>query len=223
MDFIFMLTRNDQTIETCLDVVAQVSPLGIKHIGFKDVGVDFDTLRRLNDTIKTAGGTSYLEVVSTSTEACLGSARAAAEIGVDCLLGGIDVERMLEALEGSAVQFFPFVGRPHGHPTLLAGSPEDVAEDCARASRLGCAGVDLLAYRATEADPIALVEAARAATAGRLIVAGSVDSRDRVRALAEAGADAFTVGTAALAGVFSPHKLTLAGQLEEILAACAYS
>lgn len=218
-----MLTRNDQTIEACLDVVDQVAPLGIKHIGFKDVGVDFSTLRRLNDSIKAAGGTSYLEVVSTSTEACLASARAAVEIGVDCLLGGVDIDRMLGALEGSSVQFFPFVGKPHGHPTLLGGGPDDVAEDCARASRLGCAGVDLLAYRATEADPIALVQAARSATTGRLIVAGSVDSRDRVRALSDAGADAFTVGTAAFEGLFSPHKLTLEGQLEEILAACAYS
>jgi hypothetical protein len=37
MDFIFMLTRNDRTVVDCLKVLEQVSSLGLKHIGFKDV------------------------------------------------------------------------------------------------------------------------------------------------------------------------------------------
>jgi hypothetical protein len=39
---------------------------------------------------------------------------------------------------------------------------------------MGCAGIDLLAYRATDAEPLDLVRAARAATSGRLVVAGSI-------------------------------------------------
>jgi hypothetical protein len=41
MDFIFMLTRGDKTIEDCLDVMDEISPLGLTHVGFKDVGVEF--------------------------------------------------------------------------------------------------------------------------------------------------------------------------------------
>ncbi|KAB1141036.1 hypothetical protein F7R91_34020 [Streptomyces luteolifulvus] len=48
-----------------------------------------------------------------------------------------------------------------------------IAPDCHPAEAAGCAGVDLLAHRATEADPLDLVRAARAATTGRLVVAGS--------------------------------------------------
>jgi hypothetical protein len=48
-----------------------------------------------------------------------------------------------------------------------------------------------------------------------------VNSLARVRALREAGADAFTIGTAAFDGSFSPRKGLLRSQLLEILAACA--
>ena len=93
--------------------------------------------------------------------------------------------------------------------------------DCRRFEALGCAGVDLLAYRATEADPMDLVRAARRATEGTLVVAGSVDSPERIRALADAGANAFTIGSAAFDGSFSPRKGALASQLLDILAAAA--
>jgi hypothetical protein len=221
VDFVFMLTRDDQTVEDCLAVLDAVQDVGLTHLGFKDVGVDPRTLGALNGRIKRAGGISHLEVVSTTPEACLRSARVAADIGVDRLLGGTDVEPILEILAGTRVAYYPFPGRPEGHPTRLGGTPETVAADCRRFAALGCAGVDLLAYRATDADPLALVRAARKATPGQVIVAGSVNSLARVRALREAGADAFTIGTAAFDGSFSPRKGLLRSQLLEILAACA--
>ena len=51
--------------------------------------------------------------------------------------------------------------------------------------------------------------------------AGSVNSPERIRALQAAGADAFTIGSAAFDGSFSPRKGLLASQLRDILAACA--
>jgi hypothetical protein len=223
LDFIFMLTRNDQTVEDCLDLVESVAESGVRHLGFKDVGVPRQTLGRLNRLIKDSGCISYMEVVSTSPEDALNSARIAAEIGVDRLLGGTQVEETLAILEGTGVSYYPFPGRPHGHPTLLGGSAEDVAADTRRFAAAGCAGVDLLAYRATEADPLDLVRAARRGLGSRglLICAGSVDSPARIRALAEAGCDAFTLGSAAFDGSFSPRKGLLTSQLADILAACA--
>jgi hypothetical protein len=162
---------------------------------------------------------SYLEVVSTTPEACLRSARIAVEIGVDRLLGGTDAGPILDVLAGSRVAYYPFPGRPEGHPTRLGGTPETVAADCRRFAALGCAGVDLLAYRATEADPLDLVRAARTATPGLVIAAGSVNSPARIRALRAAGADAFTIGSAAFDGSFSPRKGLLRSQLLDILAA----
>ena len=221
MDFIFMLTRDDQTVEDCLAVLDAIRDVGLTHVGFKDVGVDSRTLGALTDGIKRAGAVSYLEVVSTTPEACLRSARIAVEIGVDRLLGGTDAGPILAILAGSRVAYYPFPGRPEGHPTRLGGTSETVAADCRRFAALGCAGVDLLAYRATEADPLDLVRAARAATPGHVIAAGSVNSPARIRALGKAGADAFTIGSAAFDGSFSPRKGLLRSQLLDILAACA--
>ena len=219
VDFIFMLTRQDQTIEDCLETFDSVRSLGIRHLGFKDVGVPIETLKALNWAIKNSGAISYMEVVSETPEACIKSACNAVEIGVDRLLGGTVVEPTLKILAGTAIGYLPFPGRPEGHPTRLGGSPGDVERDCRRFSELGCAGVDLLAYRATEADPLDLVRAARQGTAGYLVVAGSIDSPDRIRAVAAAGADGFTIGTAALEGAFSPRKGALTSQLADILEA----
>jgi hypothetical protein len=221
MDFIFMLTRDDQTIEDCLEVYQSVRDVPLKLVGFKDVGVEAETLRRLRDRIKVDGRTSYMEVVSTSRDSCLRSAEVGAKLGIDCLLGGTQVDEILDLLRGTATGYFPFPGVPVGHPTKLGGTPERIAADTRAMASAGCAGVDLLAYRATEADPLALVRAARQATDKTVIVAGSINSPARIRDIAGAGADLFTIGTAALDGSFSPRLGLLANQLRRILAACA--
>jgi hypothetical protein len=222
MDFIFMFTRQDQTVEDCLDVFEAIRPVGVKHMGFKDVGVDYPTLERLHRGIKESGATSYMEVVSTTPEAVLNSARVARRLGVDRLMGGTDVAGVMEILKGMDIAYFPFPGRPIGHPTKLGGGPAAVEEQCRRFLDQGCAGVDLLAYRATEAEPLELIGAARRGLGnkGLLIVAGSIDSPERIRAVADAGTDAFTIGSAAFDGSFSPRKGLLANQLRDILRAC---
>jgi hypothetical protein len=222
MDFIFMLTRHDQTVEECLDVMEAIRPVGLKHMGFKDVGVDHATLERLHSAIKESGATSYMEVVSTTPEAVLNSAHVARRLGVDRLMGGTDVAGVMQILEGTNTAYFPFPGRPVGHPTKLGGSPAEVEEQCRRFLTQGCAGVDLLAYRATEAEPLELIRAARRGLGrnGLLIVAGSIDSPQRIGAIAEAGTDAFTIGSAAFDGSFSPRKGLLANQLRDIVSAC---
>lgn len=219
MDFIFMLTRQDQTVSDCLQVMAEIEPLGLRHIGFKDVGAELETLGVLNRLIKASGAVSYMEVVATTAEAALNSARIAVEIGVDRLLGGTLVPETLEILAGSGIAYYPFPGRPQGHPTKLGGTAGDVAADTRKFLGLGCAGVDLLAFRATEAEPIELVKAARRALGqdGTLICAGAVDNPRRIAALRDAGCDAFTIGSAAFDGSFSPRNGSLVSQLKDIL------
>ena len=216
-----MLTLGDRTVENCLEVFDSISDTGLEHVGFKDIGVDRATLAELQGRIKATGAVSYMEVVSTTTEACLDSARIALDLGVDRLLGGFEVAATMALLAGSGIAYYPFPGRPEGHPTRLHGSPAEVAADCARMEQAGCAGADLLAYRAVDAEPLALVEAARAALSGELIVAGSIDTPDQIQALAAVGVDAFTIGTAAFEGSFSPGKEGLRAQIEDILAAAA--
>jgi len=217
-----MLTRNDATVENCLDLVGVALDLGLRHIGFKDVGVEPEILHRLAGVIREGGATSYMEIVSTSRERELASVGAALALGVDRLLGGVHVEEALFLVRGSRAQYLPFAGRPFGHPTQLAGDAALVEAHCRAYRAMGCAGVDLLAYRATEAEPLELVGAARRGlgSAGLLIAAGSIGTRERVRALRAAGADAFTIGTAAIEGSYAPGAGPLRAQLAAVQADC---
>lgn len=222
MDFIFMLTRDDRTVEDSLDLMKLIQPVGLKHVGFKDIGVPPSVLKSLVKAIDGAGAISYMEVVSTTAEACLESARIARDLGVRRLLGGTQVDEIMHVLDGSRTEYFPFPGKPVGHPTKLGGTVADVEADCVGFVRKGCAGCDILAYRATEADPIDLVRAARKGLGPDkyLIVAGAVTSVERIRAVKAAGADAFTIGTAVFNGSYSPSKGSIISQLRDVLADC---
>ena len=220
MDFILMLTRNDRTIEDATHLIDSAFDLGVRHIGFKDVGVPFATMQELVGKIRRRGGICYLEVVSTTHEAMLRSLEVGLALGVDRILGGTDLDAAMRIV-GDLSRYFPFPGRPVGHPTRLEGTAALVADHCRAARAMACGGVDLLAYRATQADPLDLVRAARAALAeGKLIVAGNVNSTQRIHALAEAGVDAFTIGSAVFDGAFSPAKGSFRGQILDILEAC---
>ena len=222
MDFIFMLTRDDRTVGDCLELIDLIRPVGLKHIGFKDVGVTPDVSKALTEAIHASGATSYMEVVSTTPEACLASARVAHDLGVNRLLGGTQVDEIMDLLAGSGTEYYPFPGRPIGHPTKLGGTPAEVEAQCRDFVAKGCAGCDILAYRATEADPVDLVKAARRGLGPDkyLVVAGAVTSAERIRAVEAAGADAFTIGTAVFNGSYSPTKGSILSQLRDVLADC---
>ena len=219
MEFIFMLTRNDETLADAREVYASVAAAGVRHFGCKDVGLPRKELEALLSDIESNGHTSYLEVVSESDEATLASARAAAEIQPDYLIGGTLIEPVQKIIAGTGIKFFPYVGRVVGHPCLLRGSIQEIADDARRAEALGLDGVNLLAYR-YNGDVEALVDAVVSNTSLPVIAAGSVDSVERIRALARHGVWAFTIGTAALDGVLLPEE-PLQAQLELALEAAA--
>ena len=163
-----------------------------------------------------------MEVVSTSRDDELRSIAVARALGVDWLMGGVHVEEALGILAGSATRYLPFAGRPLGHPTQLGGSATEVEAHCRAFAQKGCAGVDILAYRATEAEPLDLVAACRRGLSGMgmVVVAGSVNSPDRIAAIRVAGGDAFTIGTAAIEASYAPGAGPVEAQLRAVLEDC---
>jgi hypothetical protein len=206
-----MLTRDDRTVADARRVYASVAETGIRHVGCKDLGLPRDELAALIDDIRANGHTSYLEVVSETEESTLRSARVAAEIRPDYLIGGTLIEPVQEIIAGTGMRFFPYIGKVVGHPCLLRGTIEQIATDAHRAEGLGVDGINLLAYR-YDGDVDALVEAVLGGTSLPVIAAGSVDSASRIRALVDRGVWAFTIGTAAL-----DRKLVLGAPLEQQL------
>ena len=215
--FIFMLTRNDRTVEDAQLHLRTALKLGVRHIGFKDVGLPIDELKALNKAIKDGGATSYLEVVSLDREREVASARAALEIGVDILLGGTRVDDILPILRGSGLRYCPFPGRISGHPSVLEGSiAEIVASAEALCAHDGVHGLDLLAYRSKEDVP-ALMKAVCAAVSKPVIMAGSIATPARIASVKEAGGAGFTIGTAALDGQYPAEGKDVPSQLKAII------
>lgn len=215
--FIFMLTRNDRTVDDAPQQLQTALSLGVRHIGFKDIGLPLAQLKRLNAAIKAGGATSYLEVVSLDRDSEIVSARAAVEIGVDILLGGTRVDDVLPIIDGAGIAYCPFPGRITGHPSVLEGSIEEiVASAKAMAARDGVHGLDLLAYRSEQNVP-ALMKAVCAAISKPVYIAGSIASPDRIAVVQGAGAAGFTIGTAALDGKYPASGQDVPSQLTAIL------
>jgi hypothetical protein len=216
-DFIFMLTRNDRTVADAALHLRTALDAGARHIGFKDVGLPVAALKALNAQIREGGATSYLEVVSLDRDSEIASARAAIEIGVDCLMGGTHPDDVLPLIQGTGIRYYPFAGRVSGHPSVLEGSIAEIAASAREiAARDGVHGLDLLAYRSGEDGPALIAEVCKAAAGKPVIVAGSIDDAVRIRAVREAGAAGFTIGTAALDGRFSVSEAGLGAQLAAI-------
>ncbi|MDQ7768351.1 hypothetical protein NMF47_07580 [Serratia nevei] len=215
-EFIFMLTRNDSTVPDAQARLPEVLAAGVKHIGFKDIGLPLDQLKQLAQAIHAGGATAYLEVVSLDEESEMNSARAALELGVDVLMGGTRPESVLPIIRQSDLRYYPFAGRISGHPSVLEGDIEDiVASARQRAALPGVTGLDLLAYRFA-GDVPTLIRRVCDAVVKPVYIAGSIDREDRIAAVVTGNAVGFTVGTAALDGVFPADKPGLTAQINAV-------
>jgi hypothetical protein len=219
IEFIFMLTHDDVTVADAPDVLAGLRESGLRYVGFKDVGPPPAVLTEVTAAAHEAGMEVMLEVVSTAVEDELRSLRAARDIGVDWVLGGTHPEQGAAILAGADIRYCPFPGTVDGHPSILSGEIEAIAADAARLTAIdGVHGLDLLAYRHRDADPVALTRAVVEAADGPVIAAGSVASLEQISDLEAAGAWGFTIGGA----IFErrlPGGPTVPGQVAAVLAA----
>jgi hypothetical protein len=214
--FILMLTRHDRTVPEARAVVEEALATGVRHMGFKDVGLPASELAGLVEAIRSAHGTVYLEVVSLDEPSELASAQLAVNLGVDHLLGGTRPELVLPIISGRAIFYWPFAGRVVGHPSRLEGSCEEIVMSARMLAALnGVHGLDLLAYRFA-GDAKALIKDVVQSVTKPVLIAGSIDTPERVTSLVEQGAAAFTVGTAVFDRAFAPGTSELAGQIEAI-------
>jgi hypothetical protein len=219
-EFIFMLTHSDRTVPNARAVYDEIRSTAVRYVGFKDIGLPIADLRALAEAIRADGREVMLEVVSENRDDELRSIRAALEIEVDWLLGGTHPDEALEIIAGSPVRYCPFPGRVVGHPSLLRGTIDEIAADAAAlTARPGVHGLDLLAYR-YDGDVEALTTAVMERSSGPVIAAGSVDSLERIAALAKIGVWGFTIGGAIFDGRFEGAP-SIAAQIDAVLAAIA--
>jgi hypothetical protein len=198
MEFIPMLTYNDLTVENALEVFDQIAGLGIGNIGFKNVGVDVSVQERLVKAAARKGISTFMEIVSTSRDAALKSFETGVCMGVDNIIGGTYPEEMVSIGRRATrkIGVFPFAGVVYDHPNKLKGDFELFRRQLRQLEGLGVDGVDLLAFRYVDGDPYVLLRTVVEATDLPVIVAGSIDSPEKIRRLRDLGVWGFTVGTA---------------------------
>jgi hypothetical protein len=219
INFIFMLTHNDATVPNALEVTEELRDSGLRYIGFKDVGASPEQLKEITAAAHEQGLEVMLEVVSTSAEDERNSVQAARDVGVDWVLGGTNPEMGVEVLAGTEIKYAPFPGTVVGHPSVLEGEIDEIAEDTRRMTGTdGIHGVDLLAYRHATADIETLVKEVVEASDGPVIAAGSVVDFDQIELLARAGAWGFTIGSAIFDDKL-PGGPSVAGQVKAVLEA----
>jgi len=221
IEFVFMLTHHDRTVDQPADVYQGIRDCGLRYVGFKDVGASAAELREVCDQAHADGLEVMLEVVSTSKDDEQRSIAAAAEIGVDWVLGGTHPRDGLAVLAGSKARYCPFPGTVVDHPSVLLGEIAEIAESARAITAMeGVYGLDLLAYRHPTADVAALTSAVVRASAGPVIAAGSVASVRQIATLDAAGAWGFTIGGAIFEGRL-PGGPSVGGQIRHVLAAAA--
>jgi hypothetical protein len=219
IEFVFMLTHHDRTVDDPLAVYAGIRDCGLRYVGFKDIGASVAELRSVCAAAHADGLEVMLEVVSTTKADELTSIAAAAEIGADWILGGTHPQDGLAVLDGSAARYCPFPGTVVDHPSVLLGEISEIAESARAITALdGVYGLDLLAYRHPTADVAELTSAVVQAASGPVIAAGSVTTVAQIRTLEAAGAWGFTIGSAIFEGRL-PGGPSVGGQIRQVLGA----
>jgi 4-hydroxythreonine-4-phosphate dehydrogenase len=215
-EFIFMLTRQDRTIPDAMTRLKDVLAAGVRHIGFKNVGLPLEDLKLLASAIRQGGAKLYLEVVSLDEASEMEAAKAAVALDVDVLMGGTRPDAVLPVIRNTGIEYFPFPGKIVGHPSVLLGPIEDIVESAKTlAAKEGVHGLDLLAYR-FDGDVPELIRQVCGAVSKPVYVAGSIDRYSRICDVIRGQAFGFTVGAAALDGVFPAVEPGLTAQLVAI-------
>lgn len=213
-NLIVMLTHNDQTVKDAIEVFDQCKDLPVQYWGFKDVGLDAKSMRQLIDNMKEAGKTTCLEVVSYSQEECMAGAKLAVEYGFDYLMGTIYYEHVHDFLKNYDIEYQPFCGKVSGSPSVLEGTIQEIIDDALRLKERGINGIDLLAYRHAQGEQLA--REFFKAVSGKNVIAGSINSVERLKIMSEISPWGFTMGGALFMKDFDPNE-SFRGNLELVI------
>ena len=214
-ELIVMLTHHDQTVQNSLELFQRTKDYPIKHWGFKDVGLPPEEMQKIVNAMKDAGKITFLEVVSLSEEEGVRGAQLAVELGFDVLMGTVFFPSIAEYLKGKPIEYYPFPGKVHSHPSILDGSIDEIVAHACQLESYGAHGLDLLTYR-FNGEASHLLKLVVDATKIPIVSAGSIASFERIREVWDAGAWGFTIGSAFFERQFVPD-----GSFEEnVLAVC---
>jgi hypothetical protein len=202
---IVMLTHNDQTVPEAAKVFEECKNLPVINWGFKDVGIGQEKMKALCQTMKTAGKSTFLEVVTYTEPECLRGVKLAVECGFDYLMGTILYDSVVEYAKANCLKYLPFVGDVTGSPSILKGTADGMAQQAKDYKAKGAYGTDLLGYRYVDGDPEELSTNFIKNSPTPTVLAGSIGSPERLRRVQEMAPWRFTMGSALFTANFVPN------------------
>ncbi len=203
-NLVVMLTHNDVTVTDAHEIFENCQHLNVQHWGFKNVGLPRDKMKCLVQSMKSAGKTTYLEVVTYDEESCQAAAEVAVECGFDVLMGTIFYDTVYAYLKKHNMAYSPFVGKVSGSPSILEGSNEEIITEAKNLMDKGIDGFDILAYRHVE-DGEKLARDFCAAISAKVCIAGSIASFERIDTMYDIAPWGFTMGSALFTKNFVPN------------------
>jgi hypothetical protein len=212
---IVMLTRNDLTVKSAVEVFEESKDTAAEFWGFKEDGIPFAEMTRLVRWMKDAKKKTFLEVVAYTEEECLQGAKMGLECGFDYLMGTMFFPSILKLVQNEPVKYMPFVGRIYGRPSILEGTTAEMVAEAEKILTMGADGFDLLAYRHPE-NPGQLATDFVKAVKAPVVIAGSIDSFERLDEVKSINPWAFTIGSAFFDKRFGPEP-GFRDQIETVL------
>jgi len=194
---IVMLTNNDKTVENASEIFEDCKDLEVECWGFKDVGLPVVEMKKLVKAMKKANRKTFLELVNLGEKKGIDGAKLAVECGFDYLMGTEFYESIADYLIDKHPKYFPFCGKVYGHPSILDGSAEEIIDHAKDILTKGADGVDLLAYRYKKEDADKrLIREFLSQIKRPVVLAGSINSWDRLEKVLKYKPWGFTIGTA---------------------------
>jgi hypothetical protein len=216
-EIIVMLTHNDVTVGNAREVFRESADLPVKYWGFKDAGMTPREMEQLASDLRAAGKVPVLEVVSFDEKDLVEASELAIACGMEYFTGSSFSPKVAERVRSAGLRYFPFCGDVGGSPIELHGSAESVAQHARDIREQGADGIDLVAYRWTDGDGATLARSV-ADDIGRenLIIAGSINSTERLELMHQIQPFGYTMGGALFEGVFAPGQ-DFRANLERVL------
>ena len=192
---IVMLTYDDKTSSDAEEIFEKCKDTPAEYFGFKELDLPHDKMKRLFARMKECGKKTALEVVAYTESECIEGAKLAVECGVDMLMGTVYSDAVRDICRGAGILYLPFVGDIEGRPSVLYGTAEGMISQAKALLEKGVDGFDLLGYRFT-GDAVELNRRFVSEVSAPVVIAGSIDSFERIDEVLETGAWGFTIGSA---------------------------
>jgi hypothetical protein len=192
---IVMLTNNDKTVKDAIEVFDSSKDLPVQFWGFKNIGLPIEQMKQLVENMKNAEKTTFLEVVTYTEDECMKAAKLAVECNFDYLMGTLFYDSVFNFLKDKPIKYSPFCGKVSGSPSILEGTINEIISDAKNMQRKGIDAFDILAYRYI-GDPEEIAKKFIQAIDIPVIIAGSINSYERLDKINELNPWGFTMGTA---------------------------